>query len=129
MQGMTSRNVRVAVVGCGYWGRNLVRNFSELGALEALVDPSPGLVDALVSKYGSRQASFQQVLEDRRIDALVIAAPAAQHFSLAMQAVDAGKHVFVEKPLALKVEDANTLVNRAEQAGTRLMVGHLLQYH
>jgi predicted dehydrogenase/acetyltransferase-like isoleucine patch superfamily enzyme len=119
----------VAVVGCGYWGRNLVRNFSELGALEALVDVSRSTVDALVAKHGGRRATLAEVLNDRKIDAVVVATPAAQHHSVAMQALEAGKHVFVEKPLALDIRDAEQLVARAERADKRLMVGHLLQYH
>src|SRR5436853_7496152 len=110
---MAKREARVAVVGCGYWGRNLVRNFAELGALEALVDVSPNTVDALVAKHGGRSATFEQVLADSRIDAIVVSAPAAQHYSLSMRALNAGKHVFVEKPLALDLSEAEDLVARA----------------
>jgi len=126
---MTPRDVRVAVVGCGYWGRNLVRNFAELGALRALVDTSKTAVDALVAKYGGRAMTLPQALDDSAIDAVVIAAPAAQHFALAMEALGAGKHVFVEKPLALNLDEAEKLVACAERADRRLMVGHLLHYH
>lgn len=126
---MATSDIRVAVVGCGYWGRNLVRNFSKLGALEALVDISRSAVDALVAKHGGRAMTLADVLRDDLIDAVVIAAPAAQHYALAKQALDGGKHVFVEKPLALKLRQAEELVMRAEQADRRLMVGHLLQYH
>src|SRR5687767_15168924 len=76
-------NVRVAVVGCGYWGRNLVRNFSALGALEVLVDVSKSTVDALIEKHGGRGATFAEVLKDSTIDAVVVGAPAAQHYPLA----------------------------------------------
>lgn len=126
---MMSHKPRVGVVGCGYWGKNLVRNFSELGALEALVDTSTSTLDALITRHGGRAAEFSEALADPAIDALVIAAPATQHFSLALQGIEAGKHVFVEKPLALYVRDAEKLVERAERADRRLMVGHLLQYH
>ena len=124
-----SSHVRVAVVGCGYWGRNLVRNFAELGALEALVDTSKPTTDALIARHGGRAASFEEVLADAAIEACVIAAPAAQHYDLGMRALAAGKHVFVEKPLALSVAQARELVAHAERNGRRLMVGHLLQYH
>src|SRR5215212_7175160 len=92
------RNVRVAVVGCGYWGKNLVRNFAELGALEALVDAHQPSVDALIAKHGGRSLSFSAALADPAIEAVAIAAPAALHFALTKQAIEAGNHVFVEKP-------------------------------
>jgi predicted dehydrogenase/acetyltransferase-like isoleucine patch superfamily enzyme len=124
-----TRNVRVAVVGCGYWGKNLVRNFAEIGALEALVDAHRPSVDALIAKHGGRSSTFEAALADPAIEALAIAAPAALHHSLAKQALQAGKHVFVEKPLALEVSEAKELCALAERLDRRLMVGHLLQYH
>ncbi len=98
------QDVRVAVVGCGYWGKNLVRNFAELGALEALVDAHRPSVDALIAKHGGRAAYFRR----RRsrtptVNAVAIAAPAELHYPLAKAALEAGKHVFVEKPLALEI--------------------------
>jgi len=122
-------DVRVAVVGCGYWGKNLVRNFAQLGALEALVDAHRPTVDALTSAHGGRALAFEDALGDDRIDAVAIAAPAALHHTLAKQALEAGKHVFVEKPLALEVAEARELCALAERLDRRLMVGHLLQYH
>ncbi|AWM87487.1 Gfo/Idh/MocA family oxidoreductase [Microvirga sp. 17 mud 1-3] len=122
-------DVRVAVVGCGYWGKNLVRNFAEIGALEALVDAHQPTVEALIAKHGGRSLDFEAALADPGIDAVAIAAPAALHYRLAKQALEAGKHVFVEKPLALEVEEAKELCALAERLDRRLMVGHLLQYH
>lgn len=124
-----TRNVRVAVVGCGYWGKNLVRNFAELGALEGLVDAHQPTVDALIAKHGGRALSFEAALNDPVIEAVAIAAPASLHYTLAKQALEAGKHVFVEKPLALEVAEAKELCAIAERLDRRLMVGHLLQYH
>lgn len=126
---MSPDDVRVAVVGCGYWGRNLVRNFSELGVLQALVDPLNAEIAGLAAKYGGRAMTFPDALNDPSIHAFVIATPAAQHFPLATQALAAGKHVFVEKPLALDTRDAEQLIEQADRADRRLMVGHLLQYH
>ena len=120
---------RLAVVGCGYWGKNLVRNFAALGALEALVDSDNTTVDALRQQFGGRHASFDEALADPAIDAMAIAAPAALHFRLAGEALRAGKHVFVEKPLALDIREAEELCELAERFDRRLMVGHLLQYH
>ncbi|WP_210485924.1 Gfo/Idh/MocA family oxidoreductase [Microvirga antarctica] len=122
-------DVRVAVVGCGYWGKNLVRNFAELGALEALVDAHKPSVDALIAKHGGRALSFEEALADANVHALAIAAPAALHYTLAKRGLEAGKHVFVEKPLSLEVEEARELCAIADRLDRRLMVGHLLQYH
>ncbi|HEX2135054.1 MAG TPA: Gfo/Idh/MocA family oxidoreductase [Microvirga sp.] len=123
------RNVRVAVVGCGYWGKNLVRNFAELGALEALVDVHQPNVDALIASHGGRSLSLEAALVDPAIEAVAIAVPAALHYALAKRSLEAGKHVFVEKPLALEVAQASELCALAERLDRRLMVGHLLQYH
>ncbi|HZH12165.1 MAG TPA: Gfo/Idh/MocA family oxidoreductase [Microvirga sp.] len=122
-------DVRVAVVGCGYWGKNLVRNFAELGVLEALVDAHQPTVEGLIAKHGGRALSFEEVLVDKAVPAVAIAAPAALHYSLAKRALEAGKHVFVEKPLSLEVAEAKELCALAERLDRRLMVGHLLQYH
>ncbi len=119
----------VAVVGCGHWGRNLVRTFSELGALAAIVDPDPTNAAEVAARHSVPARALAEVLADPSIDAVVIAAPAKDHASLALAALDAGKHVFVEKPLALELDDAEAVVERAERTGLTLMVGHLLQYH
>ncbi len=119
----------MAVVGCGYWGRNLVRNFAELGALAAICDPDNAAAGPLSTKYGAPVKDLSAVLTDGAIGAVAIAAPAVQHAALAERAINAGKHVFVEKPLALTVPEAERLCELAERHDRRLMVGHLLQYH
>ena len=121
--------VRVAVIGCGYWGRNLVRNFAELGALAAIVDPDEAAAASLSERYGAPPRALDAVLGDPKIAGVAIAAPAVQHAALARAAIEAGKHVFVEKPLALTVAEAEALRDLAERHDRRLMVGHLLQYH
>ena len=122
-------NPRVAVVGAGYWGKNLVRDFAKLGALEAIVDAHAPTVEALTAQHGGRALSFEAALKDPRIDGVVIAAPAKLHAALAREALNAGKHVFVEKPLALTAADGKAVVELAARQGRKLMVGHLLQYH
>ena len=122
-------NVNVAVVGAGYWGKNLVRVFGELGALAAVCDEDSELAQRLASEHSAVGRSFEEVLADPDVAAVAIAAPATLHASLAMAALEAGKHVFVEKPLALRVADAIPVVELAEAQGLTLMVGHLLQYH
>jgi predicted dehydrogenase len=127
---LVTRNETVAVLGCGYWGKNLVRNFAQLNALALVADATP---------EGRETAA--QIVPDLPIVAdasdvfatgvkgVVIATPAETHFELASQALEAGKDVFVEKPLALTFEQGAALVDLAEEQGRILMVGHVLEYH
>jgi len=119
----------VAVAGCGHWGRNLVRNFAALRALACVVDADAARADVVAAEHGVPALGLAAALTDARIDAVAIAAPAAEHARLARLALEAGKHVFVEKPLALSIADAERLIALAERLDRRLMVGHLLQYH
>jgi UDP-2-acetamido-3-amino-2,3-dideoxy-glucuronate N-acetyltransferase len=119
----------IAHIGYGYWGKNLARNFSELGVLKAIVDPDPKAAAAAASALGVKAASFEEVLADAGIDAVSIASPAEMHFRHASAALEAGKHVYVEKPLSLDVTEAERLHELALRRGQTLMVGHLLQYH
>lgn len=120
----------VGVIGCGYWGRNLVRNFHELGCLHAICDTEEVRLQEMREKYDVRSTTvFEEMLAMPEVRAVVIAAPAAQHFDLAKQALLAGKDVFVEKPLALQVEAGEEMVRLARSLGRILMVGHLLHYH
>ena len=121
----------IAVVGCGYWGKNLVRNFAELGALHTICDSSPEVIDQLHTLYPKvkKQTSFEAVLADREIRAVVISSPAALHYSMAKQALLGGNDVFVEKPLSLTVDEGEELVRLAEEKDRILMVGHVLEYH
>lgn len=127
---MTQSNIRIGIVGCGYWGKNLVRNFHQLGALAAVCDSDESSLAEMHSRYAVRTtARFDQLLAVPEVQAVVIAAPAAAHYELAKEAMLQGKDVFVEKPLALKVEDGAELVEIARKHSRILMVGHLLQYH
>ena len=120
----------MAVIGAGHWGRNLVRNFSALGALSAVCDMNSEVRSGLELPGAVRWESDPAVLlSDPRIDAVAIATPAATHGALARQALDAGKHVFVEKPLCLDLAEAEALGALADRLGRALMVGHLLLYH
>lgn len=120
---------RVAVVGCGYWGKNLVRNFAALGALAAVCDVNEAAAREFAEKFGVRALSWSQVLADSSIGGVAIAAPAEMHYRFASEALAAGKDVYVEKPLSLAVSEAERLCKVADDAGRVLMVGHLLQYH
>jgi UDP-2-acetamido-3-amino-2,3-dideoxy-glucuronate N-acetyltransferase len=121
----------VAVVGVGYWGKNLVRNFRDLGALAALCDADES-VEAVYAQQcpGVRfYRDYKSVLSDDAISAVALATPAVTHFELAREALLAGRDVFVEKPLAVDVKHGEELVRLATAAGRILMVGHILRYH
>ena len=121
----------VAVVGCGYWGKNLVRNFAQLRALRTICDANQATLQAQARLYpGVDLASrFEDVLADDTIQALVLATPAALHYAQAKQAILSGKDLLVEKPLALRYHEGRELVELAHTRGTILMVGHVLEYH
>src|SRR6516225_9242189 len=102
---------QVGLVGCGYWGRNLARNFRELGSLGAICELESSRHEGLQKTYQvPLTAEYLELLSNPEIKGIVIAAPAALHFSLEKQALLAGKDVFVEKPLALRIEDGEELV-------------------
>lgn len=119
----------IAVVGCGHWGKNLVRNFAELGSLSALCDPDHEVAKKLASQYEVKNLSFVEILSDPAIKGVVLAVPAPLHASMAIKVMNAGKHAYVEKPLAMNNLEAQKMIASAEENGMRLMVGHLLQYH
>src|SRR5437773_9759487 len=109
----------IAVLGCGYWGRNLVRSFRELGVLSMVCDSAEAGRAAAkqIAPSANVVAGFEQALTNSEITAVAIAAPAALHYSLAKAALEAGKDVFVEKPLCLQVDQAQDLVKLAESLG------------
>lgn len=121
----------IAVVGCGYWGKNLVRNFWELGSLYAICDTNAKRLEEFQEKYPDVKtfSSFDVVLEDKNVLGVVIASPAVLHYKMAKKALLSNKDVFVEKPLSLKVEEGEELVRLAKKQSRILMVGHILQYH
>jgi predicted dehydrogenase len=121
---------QVAVIGCGYWGKNLVRNFAQLGSLALVCDATPeGRETARqIAPKVAVVACVQEVFETG-VRGVVIATPAETHFDLSTQALEAGKDVMVEKPLALTYEQGARLVRLAEEGDRILMVGHVLEYH
>lgn len=128
---MIKMKKNIAVIGSGYWGKNLVRNFFELGALKTICDLDEKVLKDFKMNYPEvhTTTSFQEVLEDQDIDGVVIATPAVLHYKMVKEALNYGKDVFVEKPLSLDVKDGKELVKIAENSGNILMVGHILQYH
>ncbi len=157
----------IAVIGAGYWGKNLVRNFHQLGVLKTICDGAQPIREEMAKTYptysltldgrgkkpdmpasqresassltldgggqgggeGMITPNLSDVLEDPAITGVVIAAPAALHYEIAEKALNAGKHVFVEKPLSLNQTDGEKLVRLAEQKQKTLFVGHILHYH
>jgi UDP-2-acetamido-3-amino-2,3-dideoxy-glucuronate N-acetyltransferase len=129
-EAMKDRKPKIAVVGCGYWGKNLIRNFNDLGSLAAVCDTDAAHLRDAAETYGvPAVASYDDLLSNEDIDGVVIAAPAAQHYELARKALLAGKDVFVEKPIALHVHQGQHLEELATHHARILMVGHLLLYH
>ncbi len=136
---MTSNNetdpkslpVDVAVIGAGYWGKNHVRNFAQLGVLSHICEADQRTAAKFAIEYPDITCgkTFDQILETESINAVVIATPAVTHFELASKALRAGKDVLVEKPMALTVRDGEELLNISEKTGRILMVGHILLYH
>jgi predicted dehydrogenase len=124
-------SVRIAVAGLGHWGKNLVRNFDELAELRYLVDLDPTLRESFAGRYPKARvtAELDDALSDPAIEAIVIATPVPTHYALAKRALEAGKHVFVEKPPAMHGEEMEELVALAEERDLTLMPGHLLLYH
>jgi len=124
--------IRVGVVGYGYWGPNVVRNFADVPGcqLVAVSDMRPDRLAAVRSRYPAVRtfADPNELVADRRIDAVVIVTPVSTHYDLAMQALKAGKHVLVENPLAETAEQALRLVNEAERRGLVLSVDHTFVY-
>jgi UDP-2-acetamido-3-amino-2,3-dideoxy-glucuronate N-acetyltransferase len=120
---------KVAIVGAGHWGKNLVRNFADLGALVAVCDSNPKACAAAESLGVSTWQNFSDLLQEPAIDAVAISSPAVWHYPMAKEALLSGKDVFVEKPLAMKVPEGQELVDLAARQGRILMVGHILQYH
>jgi len=122
---------RVALVGLGYWGPNLARNFDDLAELRWLCDASPDALERFGARYAQARTTtdLDEVLADPELDAVVVATPAVTHYELAKRALEAGKHVLVEKPPAMSAVEAEDLVAASESSGRVLMPGFLLLYH
>jgi len=130
---VTADKVRVGVVGLGYWGPNLARNFDRLAAadLAYCCDLDEANLAKARDLYPNTVVTddYAQLLSDDNLDAIVVATSVPTHYALGKMAIESGKHTFIEKPIALKAADAADLVATAEEYGVKLMVGHLLEYH
>ena len=123
---------KVGVIGCGYWGPNLIRNFNALNDSDVVyaADLSQDRLDHMKSLYPHLKTvtDYKVVLGDDSIDAVAIATPPETHFALAMEALEAGKHIFVEKPLAISTSECDTMVVTAKAKGLTVMTGHTFVY-
>jgi predicted dehydrogenase len=128
---VTRGKPRVGLVGLGYWGPYLARNFDDLGALVALCDLDPDLRGRFAARYPhiSIYEDYAEMLARADLEAVVVATPVPTHYALAKQALEAGKHVFVEKPPAMRAVEMEELVSLAAESELVLMPGHLLLYH
>jgi len=131
MSPIETNTPRIAVIGCGGWGKNIVKTMARVHRVAAVVDPSEAgqKLAKEIAPGAAVHASIDPVLDDDSIHGVMIATPAETHFDLAARAIAAGKHVYAEKPLTTELPDAKDLVRRAKAAGRVLMVGHLLEYH
>ncbi len=124
--------ITIGVVGCGYWGPNLLRNFSENDAAELrwICDLDEARLAAMARRYPAAQTAtdYQKLISDPGLDAVAIATPVGTHFGIAKQALNAGKHVLVEKPLTATAREAEELIDLAERNGRTLMVDHTFVY-
>ena len=120
---------KVAVVGCGAWGTNVARCFAELGALAAVVDHHPERANALAGRHGVRAVPLEAALADPAIAGIAVATQPSTHRPIAEAALEAGKHLLVEKPLTLDRDGSEALVRDAAARGRVLMVGHILRFH
>jgi predicted dehydrogenase len=123
--------VRVGQAGLGAWGKNLVRNLDELAELRWLCDAAPARRQDFARRFPAARSTerFEELLDDPELEAVVIATPVPTHYALAKQALTAGKHVFVEKPPAMRAAEMEELVELSGERGLVLMPGHLLLYH
>jgi predicted dehydrogenase len=124
--------INIGVIGCGYWGPNLVRNFSTISecSVRKLCDTDTGRLEAMAVQYPAIEmtTNFSDLIEDTGIDAVVIATPVRFHFEMALQSLMARKHTFVEKPMVRNVHEGRVLIDSAHKHGLTLMVGHTFIY-
>lgn len=130
-KGKMENNIKIAVIGAGYWGKNLIRNLNALGALHTICDISTEALAKFKEQYPkvNLARNLEEVLSRDDVNALCISTTAKTHFDIARKGLLASKHIFVEKPLCLDQEEGQQLIELAAQKKLTLMVGHLLHYH
>ena len=119
----------IGLIGCGMWGRNLARNLASLDALACVADATPENASDFATAFNSQPASFDDLCQNPSLDGVVIATPAHSHAAIALPLLAAGKHVYIEKPLALSMDAATQIATAAKAHDRQVMVGHLIRYH
>lgn len=124
-------NHRTAVIGCGIWGKNIVRNFYNLGVLDTVCDMDDEALKMIKENYPNVNVTkdFNDILNNPNIDSVAVVTPSHTHFGLVKLVLQTGKHVYVEKPISTVSKEAKALMEMADEKGLVLMVGHLLLYH
>lgn len=120
---------RIGLIGCGMWGRNLARNLASLGALAVVADQNEDRAAGFADEFDTSSVPVSFLLTEANLDGVVIATAAPTHADLALKALAAGRHVYVEKPFAITLDEAERMAAAAEAAGRQMMVGHLIRYH
>lgn len=120
---------RIGLIGCGMWGRNLARNLASLGSLAAVADQKEDRARGFADEFATVAMPVEVLLTEADLDGVVIATAAPAHADLALKALAANRHVCVEKPFAITLDDAERMTDAAVSAGRQIMVGHLIRYH
>lgn len=120
---------RIALIGCGMWGRNIARNLSSLGSLAGVGDSNLKAAKSFADEFNASLMSFDAAIADPNIDGIAIVTSAPSHVDLAVPALNAGKAVYIEKPLALNLDDAELIAKAAKDNNQPVMVGHLIRHH
>ena len=120
---------KIALIGCGMWGRNIARNLAGLGALNCVHDAIEERGVSFASQFDSSYRTLEAILDDTAINGIMIASNASTHKELAIKALQAGKQVFIEKPMALTLADAQVIADTVDKTDNQVMVGHLIRYH
>lgn len=120
---------KIALIGCGMWGRNIARNLAGLGALSCVHDAIEERGVSFASQFDSHYRTLEAILDDTEINGIMIASNASTHKDLAIKALQAGKQVFIEKPMALTLADAQLIADTVDKTDNQVMVGHLIRYH
>ena len=123
------RELKIALIGCGNWGKNIARNLNQMGVLACIYDTDTKLSGKLSYEYSLPTFGLNEIFKDQNINAIVIASPAITHKDMAIKALNNDKDVFIEKPFCLSLPDAQKLSELASNKNKILMVGHLLNYH
>ena len=123
------RELNIALIGCGSWGKNIARNLYQMGSLACIYDKDIKLSEKLSNEYSLPTLELTKIFKDRNINAVVVSTPAITHKDIAVEALKNDKDVFIEKPFCLSLPDAQKLSELATNKNIILMVGHLLNYH